>query len=115
MVIARIEGIAARLDQFTEFHGLVRLVGVHGPVVEVAGAQPESHGHNDRQGQPAEEGSRGGTHCGQQRLFSAGSEAKKRADRVKCFVSRRCSSDYSWSVCSTAFTSLADFEHIAPL
>src|SRR5687767_3319455 len=52
-MVARIESVAALVEQFAKFDGLVGFVGVHRPASEVVRAQPESGEGDERERQPA--------------------------------------------------------------
>lgn len=55
VMVSRIEGVVAGLDELAEFHRLVGFVGVHRSFLELARAQSEGGDDNQREEQPAKE------------------------------------------------------------
>jgi hypothetical protein len=56
VVVTRIKGVAAMLEKFASFYGLVGFVGVERATVEFVGSQPEGECDEEREGYPASQG-----------------------------------------------------------
>ena len=100
VMVARIEGVMAGVEQFAELHRLIGLVRVHRPAAEIVCAQPERRERDKNKRQLAQKKRKGGCHGWlDEKRNAARCEAKNRLALTGTFSTDR----YGFDLCEFLF------------